>query len=103
MRELGCGASSCRPAAARALATLLCCGKILASLCELFLSISKALKDSLQSANKHFVPVNHDVSSQTHRIECPCVELVVRSEDLSPLNSNQCHAYHSNLSAWNTG
>ncbi|KAK3513439.1 hypothetical protein QTP70_014269, partial [Hemibagrus guttatus] len=36
----------------------------------------------LRSTGKHSVPVNHGVSSQMLRIECPCMELVVKNEDL---------------------
>lgn len=55
----------------------------------------------LLSIRKHFVVVNHGVSSQMRHIECPCVDLVVKNEDLSLLNGNQCLMCHGNLSAWN--
>lgn len=52
----------------------------------------------LLSVRKHFVLVNHCVSSQMRHIECPCVDLVVKHEDLSLLNGNQCLVCHGNLS-----
>lgn len=57
----------------------------------------------LLSIRKYFILVNHGVSSQLQHIKCPCKDLVVKNEDLSLLNGNQCLMCHGNLSAWNTG
>lgn len=59
--------------------------------------------DSVLSIRKHFVLVNHGVSSQMRHIGCRCMDLVVRNENLSLLNGNQCLLCHGNLSAWSAG